>query len=76
VCGLDSFDLVQGRGEDFYGLKTICVWWTVVDTMMNIWVPLNAGNSRPAEQLLASKEIICPCTSPLRVHGLIIGASL
>jgi len=60
VCWLDSFDLVQGRGEDFYGLKTICVWWTVVDTMMNIWVPLNAGNSRPAEQLLASKEIICP----------------
>jgi hypothetical protein len=46
------------------GLRLVCMWWAVVDTMMNIWVPLNVGNSRPAEQLLASKEIICPCNPP------------
>jgi hypothetical protein len=31
---------------------------------MNIQVPLNVGNSRPARQLLASKEIMFPCASP------------
>jgi len=31
---------------------------------------LNVGNSRPAEQLLASKEISCPCTPPpFRIHS-------
>jgi hypothetical protein len=52
------------------GLRLFCICWAVVDTMMNIWVPLNVGNSRPSEQLLAAKEVICSCTPPPpRAHG-------
>ena len=41
--GMDSIDLAQNRER----------WWEHVNVVMNIWVPLNAGNSGLSEYLLA-----------------------
>jgi len=32
--GMDWYDLVQDRDR----------WWTLVNAVMNVWVPYNAGN--------------------------------
>jgi hypothetical protein len=57
---VDWIDLAQDRDR----------WWAVVHTVMNLQVPLNAGNSLSSLDILASQEGLCSMELVVNLTGL------
>jgi hypothetical protein len=48
-AGMDWINLAEDRGR----------WWALANAVMNLWVPLNAGNFLSSLGCLASQEGLC-----------------